>query len=170
MYQIEDVIHRYGNAILYSEQFQSMHKYKHHKYTNVCVHSSHVTYVALWLNHYLHIRGDEECIVKIGLCHDLGMIDKEKNRRECWKSHPHTSIEIAKDLILLKPEIEHGILSHMWPLSFTIPKTREAWLINMSDKLCAIVERLAIWNRNSWYESNSLTFCAWCHEPAWYLT
>ena len=36
--------------------------------------------------------------------------------------------------------MEDTIVNHMWPLGDAQPQTKEAWIVQASDKLCAVME------------------------------
>ena len=36
--------------------------------------------------------------------------------------------------------MEDVIVNHMWPLGNAKPKTKEAWIVQASDKLCTVFE------------------------------
>ena len=48
----------------------------------------------------------------------------------------------------LSSKEENIILSHMWPLARRRPRSAEAAVVNLADKLCATAEVLGYWRRS----------------------
>ena len=46
----------------------------------------------------------------------------------------------------LTPMEENIIVSHMWPLAKTMPRSREAWLVDLVDTFCAALELARIYH------------------------
>ena len=56
-------------------------------------------------------------------------------------SHPAAALRNAQKLFTLSSKERNIIASHMWPFNLTtIPQSREAWMVTLADKLCALTE------------------------------
>ena len=55
-------------------------------------------------------------------------------------THPRRALENAQRLFSLTDREKNIILRHMWPLTITPPKYREAYVIVMFDKYCSLME------------------------------
>ena len=88
----------------------------------------------------IHI--DERKVVRISLLHDLGMLGRDeryKNNFECGRMHPKNSAITARKLWAdIDPKSEKAIRSHMWPLSLSMPTSKEAVILCIADKVTAL--------------------------------
>ena len=88
---------------------------------------------------------------RAGLLHDLYLYNARDRRNyqghQCF-AHPKAALRNARALCgELTPKEENIILSHMWPLARKMPRSREAVLITVVDKICATAEAMHIWHR-----------------------
>ena len=65
---------------------------------------------------------------------------------QCF-DHPVFALRNASALTPLTAKERNIILAHMWPLAFSLPRSREAWVVTLADKLCATAEVLGVWRR-----------------------
>ena len=116
-----------------------------HGCTTIYQHSIHVAYVSLFLMEKWHIPLDEVSLVKGALLHDYFLYDWHKNdasHRLHGFHHPNTALRNAlRDYKLNKRE-GNMIARHMFPLTPIPPGCREAWLVCLADKWCAMKETL----------------------------
>ena len=138
-------IRLYGRDILNTPEFRRMYLQTHHHRTSVGKHSVLTARMGLWLCDLLKhrgIRADEKKVVRIALLHDVGMLDRYtryRNNFECGKLHPVNSAAAAKRLWSdIDDDSLAAIRSHMWPLSVTMPHTREGVILCIADKMAAI--------------------------------
>ena len=54
--------------------------------------------------------------------------------------HPKEALKNAKMITEVSSIMEDTIVNHMWPLGDAQPQTKEAWIVQASDKLCAVME------------------------------
>jgi len=85
-----------------------------------------------------------------GLLHDFFLYDsKDKSQFEgiqCF-AHPKIAVKNADMVCDLSEKEKNIIVSHMWPISPKMPKSREAFIVNLADKYCATMEVLHVWHR-----------------------
>ena len=125
-------------------------KYYMHGKTTTFYHCRHVAYysyyLAIKLNQRFKAEFDMQTLINAACMHDLFMYDwHEKNagHRLHGYTHPHTASQNAKNYCNASEKEQKIIESHMWPLTITkIPRSREAWLVCMCDKYCALKETL----------------------------
>lgn len=85
---------------------------------------------------------DRRAVARAGLLHDLFFHDATCRPAHygggaAWK-HPQEAVRNASDLTPLSKKEENIILSHMWPLSRSLPRSPEAWLVNVVDTAVAV--------------------------------
>ena len=145
--EISQTILRYGKDVLHSEEFRSAYSETHHIRGTVSSHSMTVCIMAVRISRFLKKQGvslDEKDLVQASLCHDLGMLgrkEKYTNFIAAWKRHPKDSASVARDLVPdLSENAESMIATHMWPVGGPVPRSKEAFVLSMADKLASIAD------------------------------
>ena len=114
-----------------------------HGSTTVYEHSVGVAGASLKLAELFHIKVNEKALVKGALLHDYFLYDwheKRKGHHFHGFTHPGTALKNAEKEYELG-DIERNIISrHMFPLTIVPPMCREAWLVCLADKYCAVKE------------------------------
>lgn len=126
-------------------RFYQQKKYIQHGRTTVYEHSVHVAEISLALAALLRIRVDKEALLKGALLHDYFLYDwHEPNKAHAMHGfrHPRTALFNAKRDYSLNKREENIILRHMFPLTFIPPTCKEAWIVCLVDKYCAIRETI----------------------------
>ena len=127
--------------LLATEQVMSMRKWKHHLSVTTYDHSLFVSYVAYRLARRWNC--DSSMAARMGLLHDLYLYDGRDRTahpgNQCF-DHPVAALRNARELLDLSDKEANIIVSHMWPLATTMPRSREALIVNLADKACAILE------------------------------
>lgn len=138
-------IKAYAGDIIKSDEFKRMMVQTHHLKTSLGKHSVSTAKMGLILCDFLKRHGisvDEEKVVKTALLHDLGMLGRDeryRNNFECGRFHPDNSAEEARRLWEdIDEESVAAIKSHMWPLSKTMPHTKEAVALCIADKMASM--------------------------------
>lgn len=122
---------------------RSMEQYIQHGDTSCLRHCINVSYLS-WL--YCRERGwHAEEAARGGLLHDLFLYDWHQHAKETGNyfhgyTHPRCALENASRLFELTDREKEIILRHMWPLTVTPPRYREAYVILMFDKYCSLME------------------------------
>ncbi len=132
---LEDVRH-----ILENGEFISLHQYVHHHWTNRLMHSVNVSYIS-WLI-AKKLGCDEKAAARAGLLHDFCPYDfKEKTPTGEHQAfyHPKAAARNSREVFAVSDREMDAILTHMFPLG-PMPKNREAWIITVADKICAMME------------------------------
>ncbi len=151
-------IKKYGKDILDSKEFLQATHQVHHLSTSVANHSILTAKIGLKICDRLKNRGitvDERKVVRIALLHDLGMLGRRhryKNNFECGYYHPlNSAVSAQKIWPDIDPASINAIKSHMWPLSLSFPRSKEAFILCLADKLASVKEKLPMkGKRNLW--------------------
>lgn len=126
-------------------RFKETKNFIQHGDVSVYEHSVLVAKKSLELADKLKIDLDEEAIIKGALLHDYFLYDwheKDNSHRLHGFFHPKKSLKNAKKDFEIS-EIEEDIIKkHMFPLTLIPPKTKEAWIVCIADKICAIKETI----------------------------
>ena len=123
-----------------------MKKYYQHCDTDCYEHCLDVAY-----NNYKICKKlglDARSAARGGMLHDLFLYDwhthaKETGQRFHGLTHPKTALNHACRLFSLNDIEKDVIRAHMWPVTFfSIPHTKEGWIITLTDKYCGAFESM----------------------------
>ena len=145
--EISSKILQYGSDILNSDAFRKSAYQRHHLHGTVFEHTINVCIVCVRLVKQYTARGvqiNEKDLIQAALCHDLGMLERDRKYRgrlDSWKSHPEESVRIAKKLVPdLSREAQEMILTHMWPVAGPAPRSKEGRILCMADKYASMAD------------------------------
>lgn len=117
-----------------------------HGSTTVFAHCVKVACFSLFLANKLHLTVDVRALLRGALLHDYFLYDwHEKNAGHRFHgfTHPGTALKNAQEDFRLTPVEQNIIARHMFPLCPIPPRCREAWLVCVADKYCALLETVA---------------------------
>lgn len=142
--------------IISDETVRSLQFYKHHYGSNRYEHCLSVAYNSYKICKFLGL--DHVSAARAGLLHDLFLYDCENTEtrpKNHIKNHPRVALENAEKIFLLNDMEKDIILKHMWPVTFSVPKYFETFIVTFVDKYCALKEwsnycKYTMW---SWYFS-----------------
>ena len=127
--------------LLNSDEVLWMKNIRHHHFVTCYEHSLFVSYVAYRLARHWNIDVREGA--RAGLLHDLFLYDpKDKTQYEgnqCF-AHPVAALKNASRLTELSDAEADAIVTHMWPLAKKMPRYKVSYVVNVADKLCAVIE------------------------------
>ena len=127
--------------LLNSDEVLWMKNIRHHHFVTCYEHSLFVSYVAYRLARHWNI--DVREAARAGLRHDLFLSDpKDKTQYEgnqCF-AHPVAALKNASRLTELSDAEADAIVTHMWPLAKKMPRYKVSYVVNVADKLCAVIE------------------------------
>jgi len=124
---------------------QSMKNYIQHGKITTFEHVEFVAKTAFTLNRKLHLKCDEESLVRGAFLHDFYLYDWHKNKSFNFHGLKHHKIALknANKYFSLTKKEKNIIKSHMWPLTiFSFPLCKEAVIVCLSDKYCALYETI----------------------------
>ncbi len=133
---------QYLDSMSYDKKVLRMKKYIQHGRVSTYDHVVSVAKTSLMLNQKLHANADERALVTGALLHDYYLYDwHEPHGHLHGFFHPQKALENAEEDFELTEKEMNIIRSHMWPLTlFHMPKTREAWLVCIADKMVSTHE------------------------------
>lgn len=136
--EFEQIIREFEN----DENIQEMIKYRHHYETNCYEHCKHVAYYTYILCKKFNL--DYISGVKAAMLHDLFLYDWRIKSDRCPRlhgfRHPRIALENSKKLFALTCKEEDMILKHMWPLTISLPKYKESYILCLADKIATYIE------------------------------
>lgn len=132
--------------------FTDTKNYMQHGDVSVYEHCIDVAYISCYMAAALHIKVDFDSLIRGALLHDYFLYDwheKSKTHRLHGFFHPGTAYRNARKELKLNLTERDIILRHMFPLTVIPPASREAWIVCIADKLCAVMETFHV-RQNRW--------------------
>ncbi len=125
--------------IINNAEFKKIKNIHHHGITRYD-HCMRVAYFSYKISKFLHLEYKE--VTEAALLHDF-FIDEvsDKNKYEQLIKHPDYALENAKKYFKLTAKQEDIIKNHMFPVTTSIPKYKESWLVDVIDDVAAIYEK-----------------------------
>lgn len=140
----EELLHRYGDEIIQSENYQKLKGYPHHKYSTTYAHSILVTLKALEIAKEKKRKVDVKALVQACLLHDYYLYNHRNQERILFHllRHPRIAAKNAVRDFQVSKHVYRIIRDHMWPLTaLYIPTSREGWILMRADKRVSYKER-----------------------------
>jgi uncharacterized protein len=117
----------------------------HHNWSTLGEHTMRVAMSSVMICYALrklHIKVNIPVVVIGALCHDLGMLGREKysSAKETSREHPKESVAVARELVEDLPEEAESVIErHMWPIGETeAPDSIEGVVVSVADKYNAV--------------------------------
>ena len=107
--------------LLDSEQVRMMGRWKHHGPVTTLDHSLFVAFSTYRVARMLHM-------------------DRSAHPGNQCFDHPRFAARNAAAITSLSEKERNIILSHMWPLGGALPRSLEAWMVDLVDTICAGLE------------------------------
>lgn len=129
--------------IIDNEEFNKTKEIVHHG-LNRFDHCLRVSYYSYKISKFLRL--DHEKVARAGLLHDFFFIDNNNiditKRLDVLINHPKYAITNSKRYFELSDKEEDMIASHMFPVSFKLPRYMESWVVDIVDNVVAVGEAL----------------------------
>lgn len=122
-----------------NSRFEECGLYMHHGDTSIKKHVITVTLLALNLSEKFNIKVNKRYLIRGALLHDYFLYDwHDKKLKELHGFHHSAQAlrEAMKDFKLSEEE-KDIIRHHMFPLTYGRPRSKEALLVCIADKICA---------------------------------
>lgn len=132
-------------GLLDHESVLMMEDFIQHGRTTCLEHSLYVSYTGYKVCRLLGL--DWRSAARGGMLHDFFLYDWHTTKPDNGLhgfTHPLTALENAYELFELNDREKDIILKHMWPLTVTPPKYKEALIIALIDKYWALLETLRL--------------------------
>lgn len=141
-----------AEPILSHKEFIKTKSIMHHGGTRFN-HSVKVAYLSYKFSKVLGC--DTKAVVRAGTLHDFFLVRDDKNLATETKmliNHPKLAKENAINYFGINEKEQNIIESHMFPISNVVPKSKEAWIVTICDKIIATMEgastakaQLSVW-------------------------
>lgn len=138
---VRNTINYYGADILKSNGFTRSDKNFQHGDISVMEHSISVSCVCVNIAKFFHIKCDYSALVRGSLLHDYFDYDWHTYEGKLHGyRHADTALVNASNDFAINPKEANMITRHMFPLNIRPPRHREAVILCVADKVCAIKE------------------------------
>lgn len=130
--------------ILNNKTVLEMKKYRQHYDISTFEHCLNVSYISYKICKKLKL--DYKSMARGAMLHDLFLYDWRNSRKELNLDgyhafvHPKIALENASKLYDLNDKEKEIIAKHMWPVTISLPKYKETYIITLVDKYSAIQE------------------------------
>lgn len=119
-------------------------KHRQHKGNTTFRHCRSVAVESFRLAQRFGWKVDESALARGAMLHDYHLYTRRRQEINALRhllSHPKRARGNAEKVFDLSRKEKNIIESHMWPLTFfKPPKSKEAFLVTLADKLCALRE------------------------------
>ncbi|AWI03204.1 HD domain-containing protein [Clostridium drakei] len=138
----------YGKCVydvIHHEMIISMKNYIQHGNTNCFEHSIYVSYISYMICKRLGL--DFQSAARGGLLHDFFLYDWHMKRPQKGLHgfiHPNIALQNATKYFKLNDNEKDIIQKHMWPLTITLPRYKESFVVLCADKYCTLMETLGL--------------------------
>lgn len=136
------------NSLQNDENLSILKSFKQHRVTTRFDHSRNVAITSYKISKKLRMNINEAALARGAMLHDYFLYDTKSGEVSAYRhgfKHAETALENAMSLYSLSSVEKNIIYSHMWPLNIThLPKSKEAVLVCIADKYCAIKEFMGI--------------------------
>lgn len=129
-----------AEPILTHKEFIKTKSIIHHGNTRFN-HSVRVSYIAYKLAKVLGC--DVTSTIRGAALHDFFLVRDDKNlltSAKMFVEHPTIAKENAIKYFAINEKEQNIIESHMFPTSSVVPKSKEAWIVTLADKVSTILE------------------------------
>ncbi len=123
-----------------------LQQFSQHQGNTTYQHCRNVALTSYKLAKTLNLKIDGKALATGAMLHDYYLYnttEMESSNYEHGVNHPQIALENAQKYFELSEREKNIITSHMWPLTITaVPKGKEAVLVVITDKYCALREMI----------------------------
>lgn len=141
-----------AQQILETGKLYKLDSFTQHRGTSRLDHSISVAYHSYRISISLGLHVDLRSMIRGAVLHDFFLYDwrEETGRKGVFINlftHPREALRMSQRNFELNIKERDIILKHMWPLTVVPPKSKEAFIVCMMDKYCAVKEMFRRRNR-----------------------
>lgn len=141
------IINKYISKYINDPIVKDMANYRQHGNISTLKHCINVAIVSFIIVTIFNININLDNLIQGAILHDFYLYDWHNGRKRPEGlhgfNHPKIAVKNAKRYFNINKQVENIIASHMFPLTITkIPKSKEAFIVSIADKICAIKESL----------------------------
>jgi len=142
------------DVILNHDEYKQLGSYTHHRPFTTLEHSLRVAQISYNWSIRLGkvLKLDTNAITRGALLHDFFLYDWHHLRPDGarWHGfrHPRIACQNAERCFIVSEKEKDIILSHMWPLTVRMPRSPEAFIVMIADKMASIQEFRFKFKRN----------------------
>lgn len=128
---------------------QEMRKFRQHCNTSCYTHCLHVAYYSYIIAKKLGL--DYKSTARAAMVHDLFLYDWRLKYKDPQVyglhgfTHPKIALRNAMKIFDLNEKEQDIIVKHMWPLTLSLPKYKESYIVMLMDKYSATREMYLYW-------------------------
>ena len=126
-------------------RFLETKNYTQHGGITVYEHCINVAFMSCKIADKYHLDVNYLSLIRGALLHDYFLYDwhvKDRSHRFHGFTHPRRALENADKEFQLTETERNMIYCHMFPLTPIPPSTKEAWIVCIADKICALSETM----------------------------
>lgn len=137
--------------LLENETVKQMKKYKQHYDVTTYEHCVNVSFLCYKMCKRLNL--DYVSAARAGMLHDLFLYDwHEKRPHKKFTdlhafAHPKIALKNAEKITKLNKKEKDIIVKHMWPVTLSLPRYRESFIITIADKMSTLKESFRHYTR-----------------------
>lgn len=143
------------NDIINDKYFKKLKDERHHLSNNRFDHSYDVSFRTYKICKKLNL--DYTSATRAALLHDFFFKSEIKGPKEIV-FHPKNALDNASKITELNDLEKNIILSHMFPIGFTVPKYKESVIVDMVDDLSSLKDIKNICKKNFKRIENAFSF------------
>ena len=142
-----EIIERVLSGVKKNPYVQEMKQFNQHGCVSTFEHCESVAKFSYKMDEMLHLNSDRNTLLMGAMLHDFYLYDWHEDDDGAHRlhgfTHANTASMNAKRYFQVDEDVSHVIDSHMWPLTLnSLPKSREAWIVCISDKCVSLYETL----------------------------
>lgn len=131
-------------SVFDNKNFKRLNKFKAHGNTSTMVHCINVANMSIKISKALNINVKKRELIMSALLHDLFFYDWHHAPKKAGLhgfTHPKFASNNAKKMFNVNNNVSENIKTHMWPINIlNVPKSKEAVILCIADKICAFKE------------------------------